>query len=439
MQFPRDFLWGAATSSYQIEGAAQEDGRGPSIWDTFCATPGKVYGDHSGAIACDHYHRYAEDIALMQSLGLHAYRFSVAWPRIFPQGRGKPNPLGLGFYDRLVDGLLAANIQPLLTLYHWDLPQALQDQGGWANRDTLKAFADYADVMARRLGDRVKLWATLNEPWCISILSHALGKHAPGKTDWKLALQVAHHLFIAHGLALDALRASASAVQAGIVLNFTWVSPATDKQEDEEAAQRYDGFFNRWFLDPLFKGRYPEDMWEVYAPNVPDIQADDMAFIQRPMDFLGVNYYTRDLVGRGQDALGLRFERNPKAEYTTMNWEVYPQGLEDMLVRLHADYSIPQLYVTENGAAFDDVLTPDGVHDARRRAYLEAHFQAAYNALQRGVPLRGYFVWSLLDNFEWAEGYTKRFGIVYVDYKTQKRTLKDSALWYRDFIAQQRA
>lgn len=240
-------------------------------------------------------------------------------------------------------------------------------------------------------------------------------------------------------MALDALRASASAVQAGIVLNFTWVSPATDKQEDEEAAQRYDGFFNRWFLDPLFKGRYPEDMWEVYAPNVPDIQGDDMAFIQRPMDFLGVNYYTRDLVGRGQDALGLRFERNPKAEYTTMNWEVYPQGLEDMLVRLHADYSIPQLYVTENGAAFDDVLTPNGVHDARRRAYLEAHFQAAYNALQRGVPLRGYFVWSLLDNFEWAEGYTKRFGIVYVDYKTQKRTLKDSALWYRDFIAQQRA
>ncbi len=437
-RFPEHFVWGAATASYQIEGGHEEDGRGESIWDRFCRTPGKVYNGDTGDIACDHYHRYREDIALMQEIGLKGYRFSVAWPRIFPTGRGALNPAGLDFYDRLVDGLLDAGIQPFIALYHWDLPQALQDRGGWANRDTVVAFRDYAAAISERLGDRVTHWITHNEPWVAAFLGHEKGMHAPGITDLATAVQVSHHLLLSHGEAVRVLRERGNErTQVGIVCNIAPVQSASESEEDRAAARRFDGYLNRWFLDPVFKGAYPEDMLAWYGDRAPEVHEGDMKTISEKTDFLGVNYYTRSVMAADPEGgfLRVRGMRPEDSEYTEMDWEIYPEGLYETLKRVHRDYEIPLLYVTENGAAFADEVGPDGrVCDPRREAYLRDHFAQAHRAIEEGIPLAGYFVWSLMDNFEWAHGYSKRFGITYVDYPTQQRILKESGCWYGEVI-----
>ena len=444
--FPRSFVWGTATSSYQIEGAVHEDGRGESIWDRFSHTPGRIEDGSTGDVACDHYHRWREDIALMKELGLQAYRFSIAWPRILPAGRGQVNQAGIDFYSRLVDGLLEAGITPFPTLYHWDLPQQLQDAGGWPARATAEAFVEYADVISRALGDRIKYWITHNEPWCASMLSYQIGEHAPGWNDWPAALAAAHHLLLSHGWAVPALRENSRGAEVGITLNFTPAYPASSSDEDLAATRHFDGYFNRWFADPVFRGTYPDDMVAAYISegHLPSagpgyVQGGDMEAIAVPIDFLGVNYYSRAIAGGASEgAEALLFEEGPEvpgAEYTEMGWEVFPQGLHDLLVRLHADYSPAKLYITENGASYSDGPGDDGrVHDERRLRYLRDHFAAAKKAIDEGVPLAGYFVWSLLDNYEWAKGYTQRFGIVWVDYETQRRIPKDSALWYRQVI-----
>lgn len=438
--FPSQFLWGAATASYQIEGAIHEDGRHLSIWDTFSATAGKVAHGDTGDIAANHYHLMSEDVKLMASLGLQAYRFSIAWPRILPEGTGTVNQQGLDFYDRLVDELLAYGIQPFATLYHWDLPQSLQDAGGWVKRDIIHAYANYAEVVARRLGDRVKHWITQNEPWCIAYLGYGIGLHAPGIKDKQAAMAAGHHVLLAHGLAVPRLRAySAPDAQVGITLNFTPVYPADNRPETLRDAARADDFGNRWFLDPLYRGSYPDQLFADLHLNPPDIHDGDFDIIRTPTDFLGVNNYSRIIVRGSDEELPsdavATVSPVPGACYTEMPWEIYPQGLTDLLVRLHHDYAIPALYVTENGAAFADHW--DGnelVSDPRRLSYLREHIQAQASALEQGVPLKGYFVWSLMDNFEWAEGYSKRFGIVYIDYATQHRVLKTSGQWYADFI-----
>ncbi len=437
ISFPPDFVWGAATASFQIEGAANEDGRGQSIWDTFCRTPGKVANGDTGDVACDHYHRYPQDIELLSHLGVKAYRFSIAWPRILPQGTGEVNRAGLDFYDRLVDAVLAKGIEPFATLYHWDLPQVLQDKGGWPNRDIVAAFVNYADVVSRRLGDRVHQWMTHNEPWCAAWLGYGTGEHAPGINDIQQAIQASHHMLLSHGMAVSVIRANGSInTKVGIVLNPTWADPINDVPEDRAAVHRVMGLRNRWFMDPLFKGEYPGDMMEIFDPILPSIQGSDMAAIAAPMDFLGVNYYNREVVGQG-DAFGnmqLTFAR-PEGEYTEMNWEVYPPGLYHLLMWAHQTYAPPAIYVTENGAAFKDELTPDGkVLDDRRQAYLEGYIREVNRALNNGAPVRGYFVWSLLDNFEWAWGYSRRSGIIHVDYETQIRTLKQSGEWYGQVV-----
>ncbi|MCX7969061.1 MAG: GH1 family beta-glucosidase [Armatimonadetes bacterium] len=440
VRFPDGFLWGVATAAYQIEGAWNEDGKGVSIWDTFSHTQGKIADGSTGDVACDHYHRWREDIALMKELGVKAYRLSIAWTRILPQGAGTVNPKGLDFYDRLVDGLLEAGIKPFITLYHWDLPQALQDIGGWANRDVAYYFADYAAVLAHKLGDRVKHWMTHNEPWVVTWAGYGAGTLAPGIKNAKVALQVAHHLLLSHGLAVEVLHnLGDSETKVGIVLNLSPVHPASDSDEDKAAAWRYDGFHNRWFLDPIFVGSYPADMWEWYGQLVPEVKAGDMAIISRRIDFLGVNYYTRSVVKNDPQGGMLKHShvRIEGSEYTEMGWEVYPDGLYELLTRLNRDYKIPEFYITENGAAFKDEIAPDGkVHDERRLNYLREHFLRAHKAIQDGVPLKGYFVWSLMDNFEWSHGYTKRFGVVYVDYETQKRIVKDSGYWYKQVTAE---
>jgi beta-glucosidase len=436
IQFPDHFTWGAATAAYQIEGAANEEGRGESIWDRFSATPGNVLNNESGLVACDHYHRYHEDIQLMRELNLEAYRFSIAWPRILPTGRGQVNAAGLDFYDRLVDALLAANIEPFVTLYHWDLPQALQDEvGGWGSRQTAEAFAEYVRIVSHRLGDRVHYWITLNEPWVSAFRGHEAGAHAPGLRDTPLAWQVSHHLLLAHGLAVPILRENGdSQTRVGITLNLSPAYPATTSEEDQQAAYLYDGTHNRWFLDPVFKGSYPSDVLTWLGGLVPKWESADAEVIARPLDFLGVNYYYRVIVR--QQADGPEVVRPEGAQVTEMGWEVYPQGLHDLLVHLHQQYSIPGIYITENGAAFPDTLSPDGhVHDPLRIQYLHDHLLQGHAAIEEGVPLAGYFVWSLMDNFEWAYGYSRRFGIVYIDYPTQRRIIKDSGYWYRDTIA----
>ncbi len=437
MKFPEGFLWGAATSAYQIEGAWNEDGKGPSIWDTFAHTPGKIRDGSTGDVACDHYHRWREDVALMKTLGLKAYRFSISWPRVLPSGKTPVNPKGLDFYDRLVDALLEAGIVPFVTLYHWDLPQALQDLGGWANRDLAYYFADYAAVVARRLGDRVTYWTTLNEPWVISWIGHGWGEHAPGLRNPKVALQVAHHLLLSHGLAVDVLRDLVGpSAQVGIVLDLSPVYPASDNPKDRAASQWADGFRNRWFLDPLFRGSYPADMWALYGDLAPKVKPGDMAQIARRLDFLGVNYYTRAVVAHDpKEKFQVRQVQVQTSEHTEMGWEIYPQGLFELLARLVREYKVPAIFVTENGAAFNDEVTTDGqVRDEKRIQYLYVHIREAHRAIQEGVPLKGYFVWSLLDNFEWTYGYTKRFGIIYVDYQTLRRIPKESAYWYAKVI-----
>jgi len=432
-RFPSDFVWGAATASYQIEGGVHEDGRGESIWDRFSHTPGNVLNGDTGDVACDHYHRWPEDIRLMQSLGLDAYRFSIAWPRILPQGDGPVNEAGLDFYDRLVDALLAAQITPFATLYHWDLPQTLQDrQGGWLSRDTAAQFAHYADVVTRRLGDRVKHWATLNEPRVVTLQGHATGEHAPGLRDMKVAVQVAHHLLLGHGMAIPVMRANVPDGQLGVVLTLSPVEilpSATDAQRATWPAR--DALVNRWMADPLLKGEYPPELLATpdFAGFAPD--PADLAVMRQPLDWLGINYYSRTRIG--DDPVGAAAP--PGLERTAMDWEVYPAGIYKILKQTHERYALPALYITESGAAFDDVLTPDGrVHDARRVAYLREHFRQAARAIEEGVPLKGYFVWSLLDNFEWGWGYSCRFGIIYVDFATLERTPKDSAHFYRSVI-----
>ena len=446
LRFPPDFWWGAATAAYQIEGAVAEDGRTPSIWDTFCAEPGRVVDGQTGAVAADHYHRYRDDVALMREIGLSAYRFSVSWPRVQPGGRSGANPAGLAFYDRLVDELLGAGIKPAATLYHWDLPQELEDRGGWTARDTALRFADYAAAVADRLGDRVKLWCTLNEPWCTAFLGYGLGVHAPGRTSPGDGLLATHHLLLAHGLAAQALRAAVPSAQVSIALNQGAVRPLTDSPADRDAARRIDGLLNRIFLDPIMTGAYPADVMADTAPvcDWSHVRDGDLAVIAAPLDALGVNYYAPDLVSAAPSPVeepspypasqGVAFHQTPGPR-TEMGWTVDPTGLREVLLRLHATYPGLPLYVTENGAAYDDAVDADGrVRDGDRIAYLRDHMAAAHEAMRAGADLRGYFVWSLLDNFEWALGYGKRFGLIRVDYDTQRRTLKDSALWYRDVI-----
>lgn len=439
--FPDGFLWGAATASYQIEGSPTADGKGESIWDRFSHSPGRIWENDTGDIACDHYRRYREDVELMAALGLNTYRFSISWPRIFPAGGGQPNEKGLDFYRRLVDNLQQYGIKAAATLYHWDLPQALQDKGGWSNRDTARYFAEYGAHLFEKLDLPVDLWITLNEPWVIAYLGHAFGVHAPGDTDFGTALQVGHNLLLGHGLAVKAFReAKRGSEQIGITLNLAPIQPNSDAEADLEAARRSDGFMNRWFLDPLLKGSYPQDLVELFARRfqMPEQENGDFEIIAEPIDFLGINNYTRVLVestGVADDFMGNPVNP-PDQEYTEMGWEVYPEGLYELLSRVHRDYGPLPLYVTENGAAFDDQLSAGGVvEDPRRASYLEGYLLACWKAIEEGVPLKGYYAWSLLDNFEWAFGYSKRFGLIYIDYPTQKRYLKKSAHWYKEVIA----
>lgn len=443
LQFPKDFIWGVSTSAYQIEGAHNKDGRGESVWDRFSHTPGTTLNGDTGDIAADHYHRWRDDVALMKSLGLKAYRFSVAWPRILPQGRGAVNQAGLDFYSSLVDALLEADIQPFLTLYHWDLPQALEDEGGWPVRSTADAFAEYAEVVARALGDRVKHWITHNEPWCSAFLGYEQGVHAPGfKNEWPNALRTAHHVLLSHGWAVQAIRAHSPGAEVGAALNHEPAEPASVSGTDYQAARRYNGYYSRWFLDPIYGRHYPADMVAWYTdqghlPNGLDyVQPGDMDIIATDTDFLGVNYYTR-VISRDDDAPENAPVTNLRGDVITeMDWEVYPEGLYKLLNRLYFDYQPRKLYVTENGASYSDGPDETGsIADERRIAYLREHIAAVQRAIESGVPVEGYFVWSLLDNFEWSKGYSQRFGLVWVDYETQARLPKDSALWYRDLIA----
>ncbi|MEV6205911.1 GH1 family beta-glucosidase [Kitasatospora sp. NPDC051914] len=451
--FPPGFTWGAATAAYQIEGAAAEDGRTPSIWDTFSHTPGKVANGDTGDIAVDHYHRFREDVRMMADLGLTAYRFSLSWPRIQPTGRGPAVERGLDFYRALTDELLANGITPVATLYHWDLPQELEDAGGWPHRETAYRFAEYASLAAEALGDRVGTWTTLNEPWCSAFLGYASGVHAPGRTDPGDSLRAAHHLNLGHGLAVGALRAALPAsAQLAVSLNLHAVRPYSTHPGDLEAARRIEAVGNRIWTSPMFKGRYDEDLIADTAHLVDWdalVQPGDLDEISRPIDLLGLNYYNPTLVSSVENAENLprhdghgdsSFSPWPGAdevafhlapgEVTAMNWPIDPTGLSDSLVSLHREFGLP-LMVTENGAAFDDTVSPDGsVHDPERAAYVKGHLGAVSDAIAAGADVRGYFLWSLLDNFEWAYGYEKRFGIVHVDYDTLVRTPKTSAHWY---------
>jgi len=433
-RFPANFVWGVATSAFQIEGAAAEDGKGASIWDSFCRVPGVIADGSDGQLACDHYHRWAEDLDLIAGLGVGAYRFSVSWPRVRPGGSGAWNAKGLDFYDRLVDGLLARGVTPYLTLNHWDLPDELQAKGGWADRDTVYRFVEYARGMAARLGDRVASITTHNEPWVMSVLGHESGIFAPGVKDRATAMQVSHHLLVSHGLAVQAMRTQGCTAKLGIVLNLAPLQPATDSAEDKAKTLLEDGLLLRWYMDPLFKGTYPQDVWAHLGADTPHVQAGDMAAITTAMDYLGINYYSRGVVS----AAGPWDTKNSGLALTDMGWEIYPEGLTELLLRLHRDYAVPPLLVTENGCAMRDQLVAGRVHDSGRVDYIHRHIDAMADAMRQGVRLDGYMVWSLMDNFEWAFGYEKRFGIVHVDYASQVRTLKDSALWYRDFLQQHR-
>lgn len=436
--FPRDFQWGVATAAYQVEGAAQEDGRGPSIWDTFSRIPGRIVNGDTGNVACDHYHRMTDDVALLSSLGVSHYRFSIGWPRVLPTGRVTPvNQKGLDFYHRLVDALLDHGVNPVITLYHWDLPEALQQHGGWLNRDTSQAFAEYAGLMVETLGDRVKRWITHNEPWCTAVLGHMTGQHAPGIQEPGAALTVAHHVLLSHGLAAQAMRAVSHDLSVGITLNLSTVYGQDNSELTERAVSLQDAFANRWYLDPLFYGRYPDALESIFG-QMPEVEPKDMAVIRQPLDFLGVNYYSSQIVtANSQNPHGWPVTHvTPEALVTDMGWPVMPHGLTDLLVRLSHDYGPIPLVITENGAAYPDILQGGKVVDTDRIQYLESHINAVADALKHGADIRGYYVWSLMDNYEWAYGYTKRFGIVYVDFDTQERILKQSAHWYREFLSE---
>lgn len=442
-RFPKGFLWGVATSAQQIEGARNEDGRGDSIWDRYAATPGNIADGSDPFTACDHYHRWRDDIELMSWLGVRAYRMSIAWPRIMPTGRGEPNEAGLDFYEKLVDGLLAAGIEPFVTLNHWDIPQALQEAGGWPERSTVDAFIEYTEAVTKRLGDRVRAWATHNEPWCIAVQGYEEAGHAPGRHDHAEALRTAHHLLLSHGLATGVIRRNAAESEIGIVLNLAPGWPLTDSRADKEAVRIHDGLFNRWYLDPVFRGAYPADtiadrveLGHLESAELPFVEDGDMESINAPVDYLGVNYYGRSVVKAGRSGRPEGVCPVPPEELTDMGWEIFPEGLTHLLARLAREYDPPAIYITESGAAFPDIVDASGrIHDPRRVDFLRGHMAAAADAISKGVPLRGYFVWSLMDNFEWQHGYTMRFGLFRVDYDTLKRTAKESAHWYRDVIA----
>jgi beta-glucosidase len=444
--FPTGFTWGTATAAYQIEGAAREDGRGESIWDVFSRTPGRVLNGDTGDFACDHYHRWKDDIRMMKDLGFKAYRFSIAWPRILPQGRGRVNQAGLDFYNRLIDELLQANIRPMITLYHWDIPTALP--GAWLERSVVDAFTQYTTVVARAFGDRVKEWVTINEPWCASILSYKLGIHAPGLTDHYKALVAAHHLLLAHGRALPILRAECPGARAGIALNLSPIYPHSKSEADIAAARFADGELARWFLDPLYGRGYPADIIAglnqagVLNTTTPHfIQPGDMDTIAAPADFLAVNYYSRNIVkaspGFADNSTLVEHIPPPKNNQTDIGWEIYPSGLFEVLNRVYIDYKPAELIISENGASYSDGPDAAGnVHDIKRIDYLRGHLLAVWQAIASGIPVTGYYAWSLMDNFEWSLGYSQRFGLIHVDYATQKRTPKDSALWYSQVTRQ---
>ncbi len=435
VHFPSNFVWGTATASYQIEGAWNEDGKGESIWDRFTHTPSKILGGDTGDVACDHYHRWPEDIELMADLGLNAYRFSISWPRILPNGRGQINQAGLDFYSRLVDGLLEAGIIPFPTLYHWDLPQVLQDEGGWPVRSTAEAFVEYADVVSQHLGDRIGHWMTVNEPWVIASMGYLMGVHAPGHQSLDEMLPASHHILLAHGRTVPVLRSNSPDAEVGIVLNLSPQVSASPSYADRTSAWFFDGIHNRWYLDPISGRGYPEDIVKSYGRELDYILPGDMETIAAPIDFLGVNFYNRGIHRNFGEDDNLSETVQHTGEYTEMGWEVHPESLYDLLGRLHFDYRFPSFYVTENGAAFSDQLSDDGhVHDEDRISYLQRHFQSAAKAIAAGVPVKGYFVWSLMDNFEWSYGNSMRFGLIYIDYKTQQRIFKDSALWYKQVI-----
>jgi beta-glucosidase len=448
VMFPKDFLWGAATSAYQIEGATHADGRGESIWDRFAKTGSNIEDGSNGDVACDHYHLWKEDILLMKRLKLAAYRFSIAWPRVLPSGRPPLNGPGLDFYDRLVDGLLAAGITPYATLYHWDLPQKLEDSGGWTNRRTAEAFVEYVDAVTRRLGDRVKSWITHNEPWCASFIGYQSGRHAPGIKDWNAGIASSHHLLLSHGWSVPVIRRNCPGAQVGITLNLSPAIAASGSKADAEACRFFDGYMNRWFLDAVCKGAYPRDMLADYkelgyltSETPAFIQSGDMEAITARTDFLGVNYYNRTVTRSDRIPESENLPRTvflaPESEWTDMGWEVYPAGLFETLVRVHREYAPPKIYVTENGASYGERPDSRGhVPDARRLQFVRDHLLATRRAIDAGVPVAGYFAWSLLDNFEWERGYTQRFGMTWVDYETQHRIPKDSAHWYSSVIAE---
>jgi len=441
--FPKNFIWGAGTSAFQIEGGVHEAGRGESIWDRYTHEKGRIADGSNADVACDHFNRMPEDVALMKGLGLGSYRFSIAWPRVFPQGRGVANSAGLDFYDALVDNLLEAGIRPFPTLYHWDLPQTLQDQGGWANRDIVDAFAEYSQAVTRRLGDRVKQWVTHNEPWCIAVLGHEEGAHAPGFKDPVKALQVSHHLLLSHGRATRIIGQEVAGAEVGIVNNYCPAYPASDSAGDHDAARWFDGFFNRWFLDPIFHGKYPEDAiadrvarGHLPGSELPFVKDGDMAEIAAPQDFLGINYYSRNVMRANKEGQPEAVAMAPKEDLTDMEWEVFPEGLFKSLTDLNKNYAPKKIYIAENGAAYDVAAHKDGrIADEKRVAYLHSHLLALHRAIDAGVPVDGYYLWSLFDNFEWALGYEKKFGLYAIEEKTLDRLPKDSANWYRNVVA----
>ena len=450
ISMPSGFQWGVGTSAYQIEGSRHAGGKGESIWDRFAHTPGKILGDETGDVACDHYNRWSEDIRLMAELGVTAYRFSIAWTRILPEGVGATNPAGLSFYDRLVDELLAFGIAPWVTLYHWDLPQALEDRGGWRNRETVDAFVHYTDVVSAALGDRAKHWITQNEPWVVAFAGHLDGVHAPGLRDWGAALAAGHHLLLSHGRAVPAIRANSAGSEVGIALDCRPAGPASDTQADVDAQRHFDGFRNRWFFDPVLGRGYPQDMVDGYrergrfrSERPPFELPGDLDEISVPIDFLGVNYYTSLAIAAGRDEIehtGIAPGPHPPPGFTEMGWRIAPDALTEFLVRINDEYQPPKIVITENGASFGDGPGSDGtVRDQRRIDYLYQHLLAVRAAIDRGVPVDGYFVWSLLDNFEWSHAYSQRFGLVWVDHATGERVPKESYRWYADLIEANRA
>jgi len=437
LTFPHDFLWGVATAAFQIEGACDEDGKGLSIWDEFSRVPGKIRTGESAEVACDHYHRWRQDIALMRSLGLKAYRFSVSWPRVLPEGSGQVNEKGIDFYSRLVDELGEAGIEPVVTLYHWDLPLVLDRRlGGWPNRELARYFADFGDLMYRRLGDRVRRWITINEPWVVCQGGYLLGDLAPGHKNLQESFQAGHTLLLAHGMAVERLRAVLPEAQVGIALNLWPVHAATDTERDRSAAARMSSYVNEWFLDPIYRGDYPGLMREAFGDLLPSFTAEEREIVQSPLDFVGVNNYSRTIVRHEEEQFLEARQVGAPGPVTHMDWEIYPDALREILSWVHTRYAPPSMMITENGAAFKDEPDDAGrVNDSARVAYLQTYLSKAHQAFEEGVPLTGYFLWSLLDNFEWSYGFSKRFGIIHVDYETQRRTVKRSGEWYAQTIS----